>query len=164
MASDTMNRKQRKELARRLQSANPGLEVVHSRAAGIDVGNTAHYVAVRPDQDPEPVRRFEWSSDDCHAVDWRVLDSTVRDFGRTWFRSLSGERTAHQESARAQERCARKPMVAEAAYLRSTQQLLPANSGNPCGTDVLAATGRACARSVYLHPTNAEGADSDEPA
>lgn len=71
MSSDTMNRKQRKELARRLQSANPGLEVVHSRAAGIDVGNTAHYVAVRPDQDPEPVRRFECFTADLHRLaDW----------------------------------------------------------------------------------------------
>ena len=33
------NRKERKELARRLQSDNPGLEVVHPHAAGIDVGN-----------------------------------------------------------------------------------------------------------------------------
>ena len=32
------NRKARKELARRLQSENPGLEVVHPHAAGIDVG------------------------------------------------------------------------------------------------------------------------------
>ena len=45
------NRKARKELARRLQSENPGLEVVHPNAAGIDVGNSAHYVAVRPDRD-----------------------------------------------------------------------------------------------------------------
>ena len=35
------NRKARKELARRLQSENPGLEVVHPHAAGIDVGNSA---------------------------------------------------------------------------------------------------------------------------
>jgi hypothetical protein len=56
MAAGKMNRKQRKELARRMQSASPGLEVVHPRAAGIDVGNTAHYVAVRPERDAEPVR------------------------------------------------------------------------------------------------------------
>jgi len=31
-----------------------GAEVVHPHAAGIDVGNSAHYVAVRPDQDPRP--------------------------------------------------------------------------------------------------------------
>jgi len=41
------NRKARKELVRWLQSENSGLEVVHPRAAGIDVGNAAHYVAVR---------------------------------------------------------------------------------------------------------------------
>ena len=40
------NRKARKELARQLQSENPGLEVAHPHAAGIDVGNSAHYVAV----------------------------------------------------------------------------------------------------------------------
>jgi hypothetical protein len=44
------NRKQRKELARRLRSEGPGLEVVHP-PAGIDVGKSAHYVAVRPDRD-----------------------------------------------------------------------------------------------------------------
>ena len=36
------NRKEKKELARRLRSENPGLEVVHPHAAGIDVGNSAH--------------------------------------------------------------------------------------------------------------------------
>ena len=62
------NRNTRKELARRLQSENPGLEVVHPRAAGIDVGNSAHYVAVRPDCDAEPVRRFECFTADLHRL------------------------------------------------------------------------------------------------
>jgi transposase len=62
------NRKARKELARRLQSENPGLEVVHAHAAGIDVGNSAHYVAVRPDRDPQPVRRFECFTADLHRL------------------------------------------------------------------------------------------------
>src|SRR5215831_3743973 len=65
------NRKERKEWARRLQSDDPGLEVVHPHAAGIDVGNGAHYVAVRPDRDPEPVRRFECFTADLHRLaDW----------------------------------------------------------------------------------------------
>jgi hypothetical protein len=38
--TSALNRKQRKELARRLQSADPGLEVMHPNAAGIDVGNS----------------------------------------------------------------------------------------------------------------------------
>src|SRR6266851_3628148 len=65
------NRKERKEWARRLQSEDPGLEVVHPHAAGIDVGNAAHYVAVRPDRDPEPVRRFECFTVELHRLaDW----------------------------------------------------------------------------------------------
>jgi transposase len=65
------NRKERKEWARRLQSEDPGLEVVHPHAAGIDVGNNAHYVAVRPDRDQEPVRRFECFTADLHRLaDW----------------------------------------------------------------------------------------------
>jgi len=65
------NRKERKEWARRLQSEDPGLEVVHPQAAGIDVGNGAHYVAVRPDRDPEPVRRFECFTADLYRLaDW----------------------------------------------------------------------------------------------
>src|ERR1700739_4207569 len=65
------NRKERKEWARRLRSEDPGLEVVHPNAAGIDVGNSAHYVAVRPDRDPNPVRRFDCFTADLHRLaDW----------------------------------------------------------------------------------------------
>jgi len=65
------NRKEKKEWARRLQSEDPGLEVVHPHAAGIDVGNSAHYVAVRPDRDPQPVRRFECFTADLYRLaDW----------------------------------------------------------------------------------------------
>ena len=62
------NRKERKDWARRLRSENPGLEVVHPHAAGIDVGNSAHYVAVRPDRDPESVRRFECFTADLYRL------------------------------------------------------------------------------------------------
>ena len=66
-----LNRKQRKELARQIRSEDPGLEVMHPHAAGIDVGNSAHYVAVRPDRDPDSVRRFEcFTADLHHLADW----------------------------------------------------------------------------------------------
>ena len=69
--TSALNRKQRKELARRLQSTDPGLEVMHRNAAGIDVGNSAHYVAVRPDRDAESVRRFDCFTADLHRLaDW----------------------------------------------------------------------------------------------
>jgi hypothetical protein len=74
--SENANNIGKKELARRLRSADPGLEVVHPNAAGIDVGNASHYVAVRPDRDPEPVRRFE-----CFTADLYRLAEWLRSCG-----------------------------------------------------------------------------------
>jgi transposase len=53
----TGQRKQR-ELARKIQADDVSLEIVHPEAAGIDIGNEAHYVAVPPTRDPPSVRRF----------------------------------------------------------------------------------------------------------
>src|SRR3989449_5476662 len=53
-----MNRKRRREMMRQMQSEDLSLEVVHPRAAGIDIGNESHYVAVPPSRDPQPVRCF----------------------------------------------------------------------------------------------------------
>jgi transposase len=55
---DEMNRKQRREMMRKMQNADLSLEVVHPDAAGIDIGNESHYVAVPPSRDPQPVRCF----------------------------------------------------------------------------------------------------------
>jgi transposase len=66
-----LTRKRRNDLARQLRSDAPGLDVMHPQAAGIDVGNSTHYVAVRPDRDPDPVRRFECFTADLHRLaDW----------------------------------------------------------------------------------------------
>src|SRR5205807_4042262 len=53
-----MNRKQRREMMRKLQSEDLSMEVIHPDAAGIDIGNEFHYVAVPQKRDSEPVRRF----------------------------------------------------------------------------------------------------------
>jgi hypothetical protein len=53
-----MNRKPRREMTRKIQSEDLSLEVVHPDAAGIDIGNESHYVAVPPTRDSQPVRRF----------------------------------------------------------------------------------------------------------
>src|SRR5437870_13709059 len=53
-----MNRKQRREMTRKIQSEDISLEVIHPDAAGIDIGNESHYVAVPPARDSQPVRRF----------------------------------------------------------------------------------------------------------
>src|SRR6266851_1003713 len=53
-----MNRKQRREMTRKIQSEDLSLEVIHPDAAGIDIGNESHYVAVPPTRDSQAVRRF----------------------------------------------------------------------------------------------------------
>ena len=53
-----MNRKQRREMIRKIQSEDLSLEMVHPDAAGIDIGNESHYVAVPQTRDSQPVRRF----------------------------------------------------------------------------------------------------------
>src|SRR5438552_6081834 len=69
------NRKERKEWARRLQSEDPGLEVVHPHAAGIDVGNSAHYVAVRPDRERDPLTLAALSDPRVHASQEEIAKS-----------------------------------------------------------------------------------------
>jgi transposase len=65
------NRKQRKDLRRRLCSDNPGLDVVHANAAGIDIGNESHFVAVPPATDAQPVREFgSWTADVERMAAW----------------------------------------------------------------------------------------------
>jgi hypothetical protein len=46
-----MNRKQRRQTMRKIQSEDLSLEVIHSDAAGIDIGNEIHYAAVPPSGD-----------------------------------------------------------------------------------------------------------------
>ena len=66
-----MNRKQRREMMRKIQSEDLSLEVVHPDAAGIDIGNESHYVAVPPSRDSQPVRRFGCTTAELKAMaDW----------------------------------------------------------------------------------------------
>jgi hypothetical protein len=55
--------RQREELGPRLQSQDPGLEIIHRDAAGIDVGSGSHFAAVPPGRDPQPIREFgSWTA------------------------------------------------------------------------------------------------------
>jgi len=50
-----------------------GLQVIHPKAAGIDVGNEEHWVAVPPDLDPAPVQSFGCFTRDLQALaNWLV--------------------------------------------------------------------------------------------
>src|SRR5438552_5123916 len=63
-----MNRKPRRETMRKIQSDDLDLEVVHPDAAGVDIGNESHYVAVPPTRDTQPVRRFGCTTAELKAM------------------------------------------------------------------------------------------------
>ena len=47
------------------------LQHLNLNAAGIDIGATAHFVAVPPDRDPQPVRQFATFTGDLQRLaDW----------------------------------------------------------------------------------------------
>lgn len=71
LTSGRWNRKQRREIERKLSVEDPGLEIVNRNVAGIDVGNESHFVAVAPGRDPQPVREFgSWTADLNRMADW----------------------------------------------------------------------------------------------
>jgi len=51
-----------------IKRGSQGFSVVHPHAAGIDIGATFHIVAVSPDCDPNPVRRFQSFTTDLQAL------------------------------------------------------------------------------------------------
>jgi hypothetical protein len=57
--------------ARGKRATLDGFPEINPDAAGIDVGNAQHYVAVPPGRDAEPVRMFGCFTTDLHAMaDW----------------------------------------------------------------------------------------------
>src|SRR5467141_1317398 len=63
-----MNRKQRREMMRKMQSEDLSLEVIHPDAGGIDIGNESHYVAVPPGRDSQSVRRCGCTTAELKAL------------------------------------------------------------------------------------------------
>jgi transposase len=71
LTSGRWNRKQRREIERKLSVEDPGLEIVNRNVAGIDVGNESHFVAVASGRDPQPVREFgSWTADLNRMAEW----------------------------------------------------------------------------------------------
>jgi transposase len=54
------------------------LEIVHPEAAGIDVGGSEHWVAINPDLDAEPVRRFGCFTADLREMARWLVEKGVR--------------------------------------------------------------------------------------
>ena len=84
-----LNRKQRRELGRRLVSNDPGLKIVHPNAGGVDVGNESHFAAVPADRDAQPVQEFgSWTADLHRMGKWlqscRIDTVAVQATGVYW--------------------------------------------------------------------------------
>jgi hypothetical protein len=110
-----MSRKRNKRTESGQAEWSLNLEVVHPNAAGIDISNETHYVAVAPSRDPNPVRQFACFTEDLRRLaDWLkscgidtvAMQSTgvywvtgLRNPGGEGTRSVSGECTAYQEPA-----------------------------------------------------------------
>ena len=66
-----LNRQQRKELQRKFDADSAELTIVHSHAAGIDIGSASHFVSVPADRDEIPVREFgSWTADLRRLAQW----------------------------------------------------------------------------------------------
>jgi len=63
-----MNGKRSKKASSEQPEWSLNLDVVHPNAAGIDIGNESHYVAVPPNRDPEPVRQFACFTEDLRRM------------------------------------------------------------------------------------------------
>jgi len=90
LANGGTNRRERRELNRRLCCEDPGLEVAHADAAGIDIGNESHFVAVAPSRDAQPVREFgSWTADLNRMAEWLkscgIRTVAMQSTGVYWF-------------------------------------------------------------------------------
>jgi hypothetical protein len=75
---ERLNRKQRREVQQRLNLDDPGLDIIHRDAAGIDVGNESHFVSVPPDRHPQPIREFgSWTGALEEMAQW-LKDCRIR--------------------------------------------------------------------------------------
>ena len=68
---EQLSRKECREVQRRWKLDDPGLEIIHRDAAGIDVGNESHCVSVPGERDPQPIREFgSWTTALEEMVRW----------------------------------------------------------------------------------------------
>jgi transposase len=90
---ERLNRKERREVQQRLNLDDPGLDIIHRDAAGIDVGNESHFVSVPPDRDPQPIREFgSWTAALEAMAQWlkdcRIRTVVMQSTGVYWIALL----------------------------------------------------------------------------
>ena len=172
-----MNRKQRREMARKIQAEDLSLTVVHPNAAGIDIGNESHYVAVPSGRDEQSVRRFGCTTAELKAmaaclkqcgigtvalqstgVYWIAVYDILEAAGLEVYLVCTGD----EESAGAQDGRAGKPMADEAAHLRTPAEFVSTVAGNSHHAELLAAASGPGAECGPTYPADAESTDTDE--
>src|SRR5213080_2961975 len=152
-----MNRKQRREMMRKMQNEDLSLEVIHPDAGGIDIGNESHYVAVPPSRDSQSVREFGCTTAELKAMAvWlkqcRIRTVAMQSTGVYWVAVYDILEQADLEvylvNARDTKNLpGRKSDVQESQWLMKLHTYgLLRNSFRPA------------------HPADAEGADADESA
>src|SRR6266478_688705 len=131
------------------------LPPLNQNAAGIDVGNAEHYVAVPAGRDAEPVQTFGSFTADLHrmarwlkacgiqtvamqatGVYWVALYQILEQIG-----SERGQRASHQDAAWQENRRLGMPVVTKAVYLWAAQQFLPTTRRDLGLANLHAATG-----------------------
>ena len=75
-SDDKPTGKQKRNTRRQVWAEDSRLDVVHPDAAGIDVGNSEHYVAIAAHKSDEPVQRFG-----CFTGDLRKLAQFLKAHG-----------------------------------------------------------------------------------
>jgi hypothetical protein len=160
-----MNRKQRREMARKIQAEDLSLEVVHPHAAGIDIGNESHYVAVPSTRDEQPVRCFGCTTAELKAMaEWLtqcgIRTVALQSTGVYWIAVY--DILEDEESAWAQDGRTGESMADEAAHVRTVAEFVSAVAGNSYPAELLAAASGPGAECGPTYPADAEGTDADE--
>jgi len=155
-----------------------GLFAVNRNAAGIDVGNADHYVAVPIGRDPEPVQTFGSFTSDLHrmaqwlkacgvetvvmqatGVYWIALFQILESYGF----QVNVVNARHTKTLPGpQDRCVGMPMATKAAHLRTVKQFISPARGNPDLANLSSTTGKSGDCSEHMHPAHAENAHADE--
>ena len=179
-------RKRKDHALLKQQDCSLGLTVVHPKAAGIDVGNEEHYVAIPPSLDPEPVRKFgcftrdlialaEWLQErgietvalQSTGVYWIGLYDILSERGIKVLPAMDrfrGECAGYQEHAGPEIGCARVSVVVKVARLWAAEELVPTERGNLRAEDFVAAAAAARGRRCAVYSAYAEGALANESA
>jgi hypothetical protein len=92
--------------------------------------------------------------DGRHAGNGRLLDCPFRDLGELRISGQRGERASYKDAAGTQDRRVGVPIATDAAHLRTVEQFISSDEGNPGIADLPSAAGESGGRGQYMHSVN----------